>query len=65
MFKRLMLSGKVRAAVRLFSESRKGRVLQSSDFVETTDERGNVSNSSVYQILNRKHPDPQVSVSQM
>ena len=54
-----MLSGKVRAAVSWLSESGRGRVLQASDLVETTNEHGNLSKSSVYEVLNRKHPDSQ------
>ena len=59
-FTRLMLSGKVGAAVRWLSENGRGRVLQASDLVEITDVQGNVLKLSVCEVLHRKHLDPQV-----
>ena len=46
-FTRLMLNGKVCAAVRCLSEKGRGSVLQSSDLIETKDVRGNMSTLSV------------------
>ena len=63
-FVRLILSGKVQAAVRWLSKCRRGRVLQASELVKTTDERGNASKTSVYEVLNRKHPNSHVLLCQ-
>ena len=60
MFTRVMLNGRVRAAVRWLSEKRRGSVLQPSDLIETKDVRGNMSKLSVWEILNQKHPDPRL-----
>ena len=59
-FTRLMLRGKVRAAVRWLSEKSRGGVLSPKCMVEVKDKDGAVSESSVWDVLSSKHPDPQV-----
>ena len=54
-FMRLMLQGKVRAAVRWLSERARG-VLHPTDMVDMKNSSGN--KSSVLDILRQKHPDP-------
>ena len=57
-FTRLMLQGKVRAAVRWLSEQSKGKVLSSHCTVEMKDQNGSSSTMSVLDALKQKHPAP-------
>ena len=59
-FTRLMLQGKVRAAVRWLSERGRGKVLHPSELVEVKDKHGKVLQSSVWDVLCQKHPDPKI-----
>ena len=53
-FAKLMMAGKVKAAIRLISDENKGGVLNLDDTIP-----GQPSNITVFDILNKKHPDPQ------
>ena len=57
-FTKLMLQGKVRAAVRWLSEQSKGKVLSSHCTVKLKDQNGSLSTMSVLDALKQKHPAP-------
>jgi hypothetical protein len=62
-FTRLMLQGRVKAAVRWLCEKSSSHVLKPSDMVEVKTNEGNLTNVSVLEVLRNKHPDPQVPSS--
>ena len=59
-FTRLMLQGKLKAAVRWISEMSRGGVLSPSTMVECLNKDGASYQKSVWEMLTSKHPEPQV-----
>ena len=59
-FIRLMLKGNVRAAVRRVSEKSRG-VLNPTDLHDVKKSNGESVKMSVFEVLQRKHPDPVIS----
>ena len=59
-FTRLMLLGKVKAAVRWVSDKTRGKVLQPDESVLFKHQDGSVSNAPVLDLLQKKHPESQV-----
>ena len=59
-FTRLMLQGKVKAAVRWLSDNTKGKVLRPDDKIPVKLTDGSTAHSSVADVLRIKHPDSQV-----
>ena len=59
-FTRLMLLGKVKAAVRWLSDHGGGRVLNYKDCVEEVNSSGDVTKVPVIDVLRRKHPEPTI-----
>ena len=59
-FTKLMLQGKVRAAVRWISEHSKGNVLLPSDQTEIQGPQGDIIKVSVLEALKMKHPDSKI-----
>ena len=58
-FTRLMLHGKVRAAMRWVTDQAKGCVLQPTDVTEIRCEDGSMKKVTVMEALHQKHPNPQ------
>ena len=57
-FTRLMLCGKIRAAIRWLSENGQGYVLQPSDMIDVKNASGELLKQSVLEVLLWKHPEP-------
>ncbi len=59
-FTKLMLLGKVKAAVRWISEQATEKVLRHDDLIDEMSSGGDISRVPVIDILHRKHPEPSI-----